>query len=66
MEQASPAIDADETKPKRVRRTKAELEADNAAQARADLKAAPIPLNPPPASKVDPDPSADVDIDYNG
>ncbi len=56
VEQASPAIDADETKPKRVRRTKAEIEAD---------KAAPIPLTPPPASKVDPDPSADVDIDYN-
>lgn len=63
VEQASPAIDADETKPKRVRRTKAEIEADNAAQARAELKAAPIPLTPPPASKVDPDPSAD--IDYN-
>ena len=65
VEQASPAIDADETKPKRVRRTKAEIEADNAAQARAEIKAAPIPLTPPPASKVDPDPSADVDIDYN-
>lgn len=65
VEQASPAIDADETKPKRVRRTKAEIEADNAAQARAETKAAPIPLTPPPASKVDPDPSADVDIDYN-
>ena len=61
VEQASPAIDADETKPKRVRRTKAEIEADNAAQARAEIKAAPIPLTPPPASKVDPDPSADVD-----
>ena len=59
VEQASPAIDADETKPKRVRRTKAELEADN-----AELKAAPIPLTPP-TSKVDSDPSADVDIDYN-
>lgn len=64
VEQASPAIDADETKPKRVRRTKAEIEADKAAQARAELKAAPIPPNPP-ASKVDPDPNADVDIDYN-
>ena len=51
----APAVDADETKPKRVRRTKAELEADNAA---------PIPPAPP-ASKVDPDPSADADIDYN-
>ena len=64
VEQASPAVDADETKPKRVRRTKAELEADNAAQARAEIKAAPIPPAPP-ASKVDPDPSADVDIEYN-
>ena len=64
VEQAGAAVDADETKPKRVRRTKAELEADNAAQARAEIKAAPIPLTPP-ASKVDPDPSADVDIDYN-
>lgn len=55
VEQASPvspAIDADETKPKRVRRTKAEIEA------------APIPLTPP-TSKVDSDPSADVGIDYN-
>ena len=56
VEQASPAVDVDETKPKRVRRTKAEIEADYNA---------PIPLTPPPASKVDPDPNADVDIDYN-
>ena len=62
VEQASPAVDADETKPKRVRRTKAELEADNAAQARAETKATPVPPAPP-ANKVDPDPSDD--IDYN-
>lgn len=54
VEQATPAVDVDETKPKRARRTK--IEADNAA---------PIPLTPPPASKVDPDPNADMDIDYS-
>lgn len=64
QEQATPAVDVDETKPKRVRRTKAEIEADNAAQARAETKAAPIPPAPP-ASKVDPDPNADMDIDYS-
>ena len=60
VEQASPAIDADETKPKRVRRTKAEIEAD----ARRDVEdkveekavsANPVPPAPPAARATETD-----------
>ena len=54
VEQASPAVDADETKPKRVRRTKAEIEADarHNAEDKVEEKAVsatPVPPAPPAA-----------------
>ena len=61
VEQASPAVDADETKPKRVRRTKAELEADNARRNAEDkveekaVSANPVPPAPPAARATETD-----------
>ncbi len=53
VEQAPPQVNADD-KPKRVRRTKAEIE--------ADATSAPTPLTPPPAAKGEQTPDLD-DVD---
>lgn len=53
VEQATPQVNADD-KPKRVRRTKAEIE--------ADATSAPTPLTPPPAAKGEQTPDLD-DVD---
>lgn len=62
VEQASPAIDAEETKPKRVRRTKAEMEAG--AQGGTTPQAQSKSIPPAPPAPTQPEPSvADVDLD---
>ena len=60
VEQASPAVDADETKPKRVRRTKAEIEADARRNAEDKVEekavsATPVPPAPPAARATETD-----------
>lgn len=65
-ERASPAVDADETKPKRTRHTKAEMEADaqqgGATPSAQQAQSEPVP--PAPPAPTQPEPSvADVGLD---